>query len=62
MYCMTSHVFELVVQYCSIEFSGCGFCKRLKPDFAAAATSLKGEAVGDMLMENCGTVLRGTDK
>ena len=24
---------------------GCGFCKRLKPDFAAAATEMKGEAV-----------------
>ena len=25
--------------------SGCGFCKRIKPDYAAAATELKGEAV-----------------
>lgn len=27
------------------QLSGCGYCKRLKPDFAAAATELKGEVV-----------------
>ena len=26
-------------------FAGCGYCKKLKPTFALAATELKGEAV-----------------
>lgn len=33
--------------YCFPNLTGCGFCKRLKPDFAAAATALKGEAVSE---------------
>ena len=31
--------------YVHLSVLGCGFCKRLKPDFAAAATELKGDAV-----------------
>ena len=32
--------------------SGCGFCKKLKPDFALAATELKREAVSFELSIN----------
>ena len=44
---MSSNLFRcyLVLFSASVSFAGCGYCKKLKPDFALAATELKGEAV-----------------
>lgn len=46
--CCTSDMLHVrTFSYCFPNLTGCGFCKRLKPDFAAAATALKGEAVSE---------------
>jgi len=37
--------FNVDLLFASSYFIGCGYCKRLKPDYAAAATELKGTAV-----------------
>ena len=31
-------------------FSGCGFCKKLKPDYTIAATELKGHSVSKCII------------
>ena len=33
------------VYFKPIHITGCGFCKRIKPEYAQAATELKGQAV-----------------